>query len=65
MDDKPGVGTLTGLSEAEAARRLREEGYNEIPSAKRRSILAIAGGVVRAGRQQSDECKFAQRIPWR
>src|SRR5262245_28742659 len=47
MDDKPGVGTLTGLSEAEVARRLREEGYNEIPSAKRRSILAIAWGVVR------------------
>jgi Ca2+-transporting ATPase len=47
MDDKPAVGTLTGLSEAEAARRLREEGYNEIPSAKRRSILAIAWGVVR------------------
>ncbi len=47
MDDKPGVGTPTGLAEAEAARRLREEGYNEIPSAKRRSILAIAWGVVR------------------
>ena len=47
MDDKPGVGTLTGLSEAEAARRLRGEGYNEIPSAKRHSILAIAWGVVR------------------
>ena len=39
MDNKPGVGTLTGLSEAEVARRLREEGYNEIPSAKQRSIL--------------------------
>jgi Ca2+-transporting ATPase len=47
MDDKPGAGTLTGLSEAEAARRLREEGYNEIPSAKRRSILVLAWGVVR------------------
>jgi Ca2+-transporting ATPase len=47
MDNKPGVGTLTGLSEAEVSRRLREEGYNEIPSAKRRSILAIAWGVVR------------------
>src|SRR4051812_34524658 len=47
MDNKPGVGILTGLSEAEVARRLREEGYNEIPSAQRRSILAIAWGVVR------------------
>ncbi len=47
MDDKPGVGTLTGLSDAEAARRLQAEGYNEIPSAQRRSILAIAWDVVR------------------
>lgn len=47
MDNKPGFGTLTGLSEAEVARRLREEGYNEIPSARRRNILAIAWGVVR------------------
>ena len=38
----------SGLSEAEAARRLREEGYNELPSARRhRSLLAIAFGVIR------------------
>src|SRR5690242_10256427 len=47
MDDKPGVSTPTGLSEEEAVRRLRQEGYNEIPSAKQRSILAIAWDVVR------------------
>src|SRR5207253_3009049 len=47
MDDKPGVGTPTGLAEAEAAHRLQAEGPNEIPSAKRRSILLIAWDVVR------------------
>jgi Ca2+-transporting ATPase len=40
------IKSITGLSEAEAARRLKEEGYNELPSARRqRSILAIALGV--------------------
>ena len=42
------IKSITGLSEAEAARRLKEEGYNELPSARRqRSIFAIALGVVR------------------
>ena len=41
------VHSLTGLSEAEAARRLRDEGYNELPSSKQRSIFAIAWEVVR------------------
>ena len=35
------------LSEEEAAQRLREEGPNELPSSKKRSILAIAYDVVR------------------
>ena len=38
---------LTGLAEAEAANRLKTEGYNELPSTKRRSIFAIAFEVVR------------------
>ena len=38
---------LTGLSEADAARRLAEDGYNELPSSRRRSGLAIAWEVVR------------------
>ncbi len=38
---------ISGLSESEAAQRLREEGYNEIPSAKRRSFLSIAYEVIR------------------
>ncbi len=38
---------LTGLSEAEASRRLKEDGYNELPSSKGRHILATAWDVVR------------------
>ncbi len=41
------LNSISGLSEIEAAQRLKEDGYNEIPSAKRRGILAIAAGVVR------------------
>ncbi|MDM7912362.1 MAG: cation-transporting P-type ATPase [Methanotrichaceae archaeon] len=36
-----------GLSETEAARLLKEVGYNELPSAKPRSALAIAFEVVK------------------
>ncbi len=36
-----------GLSEAAARERLKAEGYNELPSSKRRSTLAIAFEVVR------------------
>ena len=41
------IRTVTGLSEAEAARRLAQEGYNEIPSDGQRSVWAIAFEVVR------------------
>ncbi len=41
------INTISGLSEAEAAQRLKTEGYNEIPSTKRRSIYAIAFEVIR------------------
>ena len=37
----------TGLSEATAAARLRAEGYNDLPVAKRRALLAIAVEVLR------------------
>jgi Ca2+-transporting ATPase len=40
-------GSVAGLSGAEAARRLAEDGYNEIPSAARRTIFTIALDVVR------------------
>ena len=36
-----------GLPEEEAARRLAEDGFNELPSARRRHVLAIALDVVR------------------
>jgi Ca2+-transporting ATPase len=36
-----GIETITGLSESEAAKRLRDEGYNELPSQKKQNILVI------------------------
>jgi P-type Ca2+ transporter type 2C len=37
----------TGLSDGEVSRRLAEDGFNEIPSAKKRSILEIVFEVVK------------------
>ena len=39
--------TIAGLSSAEVAEKLDSVGYNELPTAKRRSVLAIALEVVR------------------
>ncbi len=39
--------TAKGLCEAEAARLLKDVGYNELPSAKPRTVLAIAVEVVK------------------
>ena len=36
-----------GLTESSAAQRLRDEGYNELPSSQQRTVLAIALEVVR------------------
>jgi Ca2+-transporting ATPase len=41
------IHAITGLSEHEAARRLKDEGCNELPSSRRRSVFAIAFEVVR------------------
>jgi Ca2+-transporting ATPase len=41
------LSTLSGLSGREAAERLEADGYNELPSTKRHSVLAIALEVVR------------------
>ncbi len=41
------IDAISGLSEQEVAKRLKEDGYNELPSSKRRSIFAIAFEVVR------------------
>jgi P-type Ca2+ transporter type 2C len=45
--DLNNISHIPGLSEKEAADRLSGEGFNEIPSTKRRSFLAIAYSVVR------------------
>jgi len=41
------ISDFPGLSEAEAAEKLRQEGYNELPSSKQRGILSIAFEVIR------------------
>ena len=41
------IDDLKGVSEAEAARLQKEEGYNELPSTKKRNVFAIAFEVVR------------------
>ncbi len=41
------LGKQQGLSAATAAARQRDEGFNELPSSRPRSLLAIAWGVVR------------------
>jgi len=41
------IKSIKGLSDAEAANRLRQEGYNELPSTQRRNIFAIAFQVIR------------------
>lgn len=38
---------IRGLSESEVAERLKLEGFNELPSSKKRSVFAIAFGVVK------------------
>jgi P-type Ca2+ transporter type 2C len=42
-----GSDSLPGLSEADVASRLKQHGYNELPSSKRRSFFATAWDVVR------------------
>ena len=41
------ISNVSGLAEQEAEERLREEGYNEIPSTRQRSIFAVAFELVR------------------
>jgi len=45
--DKFDLRAISGLAEVEAAKRLQEEGHNEIPSTTRQSIFAIVLEVVR------------------
>lgn len=47
MADKFDIAAAKGLSQADAEELLRKEGYNELPSTKPRSIIAIAFDVAR------------------
>ncbi|HEX9022550.1 MAG TPA: cation-transporting P-type ATPase, partial [Geobacteraceae bacterium] len=47
MAQQPDMFAFTGLTAAEAARKLAEEGPNELPSAKKRGNLRIALDVMR------------------
>jgi Ca2+-transporting ATPase len=45
--DLNNISGVSGLSEKEASDRFMTEGFNEIPSAKKRSIISIALSVLR------------------
>jgi Ca2+-transporting ATPase len=45
--DLNNIGSITGLSEKEASQRLLQEGFNEIPSASKRSFMDTALEVLR------------------
>lgn len=47
LDEDFDINTAKGLSESEAAKLLKQVGYNELPSSKPRSIFAIALEVVK------------------
>jgi Ca2+-transporting ATPase len=46
-DAVPTVDPAAGVSASEAAARLARDGFNELPAARPRNLLAVAGGVVR------------------
>jgi Ca2+-transporting ATPase len=47
MAESPYIASVEGLSEEEAARRLRDEGPNEIPSGRRRTLPRIALDILK------------------
>jgi len=47
MDKEFDIREIKGLTDEEAARKLEEEGYNEVPSARKRNILKIGLDVIR------------------
>ncbi len=47
MQSQFDIRQIPGLTQSQAAQRLAEEGYNELPSSRRRNSLAIALEVVR------------------
>lgn len=44
---KQDIKNIQGLTEQEALNRLKKEGYNELPSTKKRSIFAIAFDIIK------------------
>jgi Ca2+-transporting ATPase len=36
------IDSIKGLSDSDVPRKLKEEGYNELPSSKKRSVFSIA-----------------------
>jgi len=46
MINSPDLDNLTGLSDQEVADRLKQEGYNELPSSKHRSLIGIVFEMV-------------------
>ncbi|MFH1322262.1 MAG: cation-transporting P-type ATPase, partial [Methanobacteriota archaeon] len=47
MEQKFDIGGITGLSEEDAVRKLKEEGYNELPSQKKQTLFAILRNIFR------------------
>lgn len=47
MVDQLQLSTLAGLSDQEAANRIQQGGYNELPSTERRNFLSIAWEIVK------------------
>ncbi len=40
------INSITGISSDDASRKLKEEGYNELPAAGKRSIFGIVFSVI-------------------
>jgi Ca2+-transporting ATPase len=47
FDHSSGIGDLKGLNKEEATRRLMTEGYNELPSSKKRTIFDISFEILK------------------
>jgi Ca2+-transporting ATPase len=46
MDSELDIKTIKGLTSGEALERLKQEGYNQLPSIRKRGILDIAGKII-------------------
>ncbi|KPJ67794.1 MAG: ATPase [Coxiella sp. DG_40] len=46
MNDQLNLATISGISDQKAAKRLKQEGYNELPSIRKRGIFKIVSRIV-------------------